>query len=167
MVLFIRKTFCRQGDEQLTPLRSDPFRDWDSRWHRRGKHQAFPADLPASTDKHSRQASNDAAVGPRSARTVKKPLCSLGLAAGPVSPSATHPDFVQILFDSPFNRLVETNSAFGDFTQGNNPCLVVAFDQRGSTTRNLTRSFGGKNHKSESIGNLVQAIFNCNACHEG
>lgn len=89
----------------------------------------------------------------------------LASGAATVEARAAHFDLAQVLPDGAFDGLVETNLAFGDLAQGGYARFVIASDQAPGAVGNLTRPLGGEDHQGESIGDLVQAVFNCNACH--
>ena len=67
-----------------------------------------------------------------------------------------------------FVQLARTDRLFRDLAKRNNGILVaIAIDGQLGASRDFASALGSQQDEVETVGNLVDAIFNGNACHEG
>ena len=68
--------------------------------------------------------------------------------------------------DDRFLELVGTHRLLGDLAQRDDRVLVaVAVERQVGAPRNLARALCGEQHQVETVGDLVDAIFDGHACH--
>ncbi|HAJ12323.1 MAG TPA: hypothetical protein DCM06_07145 [Comamonadaceae bacterium] len=60
---------------------------------------------------------------------------------------------------------LEADLAGSDFAQRRDGGLVLAFDLRGMALAEHAGTVGGGQHQLEAVGDLLQAIFDGDACH--
>jgi hypothetical protein len=61
----------------------------------------------------------------------------------------------------------QANFAIGDFAQGCNGRLIAAFNFGSMALAQHACAVSSRQHELEAIGDLLQAVFNSDACHQG
>src|SRR5690606_34893825 len=75
-----------------------------------------------------------------------------------------------LLLDEGLDRVLDdlavADLVLGDLAQCHDPDLVVAADQRGALAlAQGPRSSGGQHREGEAVGDLLEAVFDGDACH--
>ncbi len=66
-----------------------------------------------------------------------------------------------------FLEHLQADLAFGDFAQGGHARLVLALDLGGMALAEHARTVGRGQHELKTVGDLLQAVFDGDACHGG
>ena len=65
-----------------------------------------------------------------------------------------------------FPEHFQPHFASGNFAQRRDGGFVARFHARRMPLREHTRTVGGRQHKLEAVGDLLQSVFNSNTCHD-